>query len=399
MGDHSLHVIRRAITLLEEIGLIEIRHNPGNWQDKTWQYKLNLGRLAELLEDRKRRNKESNLKSEALHRINPYYSDPNNNNVAVEEEMREVRWEQVAREVEAWEREQIKNLLEGEEMIDSANEMIFPGDQLSEAALKDVELKNVVINCDESGLEGVSVISESGNAIALPNSAQQEEEGIPRVIVTTSFPGAIAISSGTQSQKAHEKSGSSLGVVEQNGSAIAPTSITQEKSEPVPRVIVTASKGVIATSSVPQEAVSAPQPPKDISSPVPPPMKPQPVVPKKLTQTELDAVEDELKRLKINPDSCISVIKKYWNNVGGAMARVKEAIQNNWCTNPTGLFIASCKKGVKPQKNQVSNEVNEWFNWARKQRVVIAMTDGWVYTPEGEAVRLEEMMSLYSMTK
>ena len=50
-------------------------------------------------------------------------------------------------------------------------------------------------------------------------------------------------------------------------------------------------------------------------------------VPKKLTQTELDSIEDELKRLKINPDSCISVIKKYWDNVGGAIARVKEALQ------------------------------------------------------------------------
>jgi len=47
---------------------------------------------------------------------------------------------------------------------------------------------------------------------------------------------------------------------------------------------------------------------------------------------------------------------------------------------------------VKPQKTQVSNDVNEWFTWARKERVVIAMTDGWVYTPAGEAVRLKEMM-------
>jgi len=83
--------------------------------------------------------------------------------------------------------------------------------------------------------------------------------------------------------------------------------------------------------------------------------------------------------------------------VGGAIARVKEAIQQNWCANPTGLFIASCKKGVKLQKIQVSNEVNEWFTWARKQKLVIAMTDGFVYTPEGEAVKIDEMMSLYPM--
>ncbi len=39
--------------------------------------------------------------------------------------------------------------------------------------------------------------------------------------------------------------------------------------------------------------------------------------------------------------------------------------------------------------------MNEWFTWARKQRIVIAMTDGFVYTPEGEAVKIEEMMSKY----
>jgi len=70
IGEHSKNVIRRAILRLEELGLIERRHNPGNWQDKTWQYKLNLGRLSELLEDRKRKKKESNRKSEAFHRNN-----------------------------------------------------------------------------------------------------------------------------------------------------------------------------------------------------------------------------------------------------------------------------------------------------------------------------------------
>ena len=47
----------------------------------------------------------------------------------------------------------------------------------------------------------------------------------------------------------------------------------------------------------------------------------------------------------------------------------------------------------------MSNEVNEWFTWARAKRIVIAMTDGWVYTPEGEAVRLEEMMNLYPLSE
>jgi len=54
-------------------------------------------------------------------------------------------------------------------------------------------------------------------------------------------------------------------------------------------------------------------------------------------------------------------VQKYWANVQRAIARVKEAIQNNWCANPTGLFIASCKKGVKPEKPVVDNTANEWF--------------------------------------
>jgi len=316
----------------------------------------------------------------------------------VEEEMREARWEEVAREVEAWEREQIKNLLEGVELIDSANEGICQRDLPSDAALKDVKLKNVAFNCDESSLEGASVVSESGNAIALPNSAQQEEEGIPRVIVTTSFPGAIAISSGTQVQKVNEQGGSDLGVVVQDGSAIAPTNITQEESEPVPRVIVTAyAKGAIATSSVPQQQVSKPQAAKDIASPVLQSAKSQPVVPKKLSDEEIQRLEDELKRLSINPDSCMEIVRKYWGNVQGAIARVKEAIQAGWCRNATGLFIASCKKGVKPEKSQVSNEVNEWFNWARARRIVLAMSGDVAYTTDRESVSIRKMMELHPM--
>jgi len=212
------------------------------------------------------------------------------------------------------------------------------------------------------------------------------------VIVTTCFPGAIAIRSGTQVQKEREQGGSSLGAVEQDGSAIASDNSTQEL-DPMPRFIVTSRiEGVIATSSVPQQRVSEPQLPKDIASPVLQSVKPQPVFPKKLSDEEIQKLEDELKHLTINPESCMAVVRKYWGNVQGAIARVKEVIQQNWCQNPTGLFIASCKKGVKPEKSQVSNEVNEWFTWARKQRIVIAMTNGFVYTAEGEAVKIEEIM-------
>jgi len=41
--------------------------------------------------------------------------------------------------------------------------------------------------------------------------------------------------------------------------------------------------------------------------------------------------------------------------------------------------------------------MSEWFTWERARRIVIAMTGGWVYTQEGEAVKIEEMMGLYPM--
>ncbi|MGB6297607.1 MAG: ArsR family transcriptional regulator [Rivularia sp. (in: cyanobacteria)] len=111
----------------------------------------------------------------------------------------------------------------------------------------------------------------------------------------------------------------------------------------------------------------------------------------KPVKLEIKEVYAELKRLRINPDPCLGVIKKYWDNVSSAIARVKEAIHEGWCDNPTGLFINSCKNGEKP-KNTLTSDVSVWFEWARKERIVIAMSEGVVYTPEGEVVRIEEMM-------
>ncbi len=41
MGEHSIHVIRKAITKLLELNILSHRHNPDNGQDKNWQYRLN----------------------------------------------------------------------------------------------------------------------------------------------------------------------------------------------------------------------------------------------------------------------------------------------------------------------------------------------------------------------
>jgi hypothetical protein len=114
----------------------------------------------------------------------------------------------------------------------------------------------------------------------------------------------------------------------------------------------------------------------------------------KPTKLEVKDVCTELKRLRINPEPCLGVVNKYWGNVQGAIARVKEAINEGWCQNPTGLFINSCKSGEKP-KNTVTSDVSAWFEWARRERIVLAMSGGVVYTPDGGAVKIGEMMRCY----
>jgi hypothetical protein len=80
--------------------------------------------------------------------------------------------------------------------------------------------------------------------------------------------------------------------------------------------------------------------------------------------------------------------------VGNAIARVKEAVNEGWCNNPTGLFINSCKNGEKPKKT-VNSDVSAWFEWARKERIVLAMSEGLVYTPDGEVVEIDRIMQQY----
>lgn len=114
----------------------------------------------------------------------------------------------------------------------------------------------------------------------------------------------------------------------------------------------------------------------------------------KLTKSEIREVCTELKRLRINPEICLGVVKKHGGNVWNAIARVKEAVNEGWCKNPTGLFINSCKSGEKP-KNTVDAGVKDWFESLRRERVVIAMSGGFVYTADGEAVEIGEMMLRY----
>lgn len=49
MQEHSRHVIREAISLLMQLGYLERRKNPGNGQDRTYQYRLRVDRINKAL--------------------------------------------------------------------------------------------------------------------------------------------------------------------------------------------------------------------------------------------------------------------------------------------------------------------------------------------------------------
>ncbi|WP_414565747.1 MULTISPECIES: hypothetical protein [unclassified Anabaena] len=78
------------------------------------------------------------------------------------------------------------------------------------------------------------------------------------------------------------------------------------------------------------------------------------------------------------------------------IAYLKEALRT-WkgVKSPEAVFVAACKEGRKPESTQAKSAVKEWFEWARQKRIVIAMSGEVVYTPDGEAVALQEMMKKY----
>ncbi|MDZ8189236.1 MAG: hypothetical protein RMX96_30910 [Nostoc sp. ChiSLP02] len=77
---------------------------------------------------------------------------------------------------------------------------------------------------------------------------------------------------------------------------------------------------------------------------------------------------------------------------------MKEAIRT-WkgIKSPEAVFVAACKEGRKPELQQANRSTIAWFEWARKQWIVIAMLGETVYTSDGEPVGLQEMMRRYPM--
>lgn len=93
MGEHSLHVIRGAIALLDEMGIISKQKNPGNGQDRTWQYKLNFDVLNKLLEHGRCKTEHSTVSAEQYHRSHPEVSKPQQHSAVELEKSEQVETE------------------------------------------------------------------------------------------------------------------------------------------------------------------------------------------------------------------------------------------------------------------------------------------------------------------
>jgi hypothetical protein len=116
------------------------------------------------------------------------------------------------------------------------------------------------------------------------------------------------------------------------------------------------------------------------------------------SQQEVQEVLQQLREIPCTPQFRLNgeiqrTVKRYWENVPGAIAYLKDAIRT-WkgIKSPEAVFVAACREGRKPESAQVKSAVKDWFEWARKNRIVIAMSGEVVYTPEGEAVAVAEMM-------
>ncbi|MBD2302883.1 hypothetical protein [Nostoc sp. FACHB-190] len=116
---------------------------------------------------------------------------------------------------------------------------------------------------------------------------------------------------------------------------------------------------------------------------------------------EVQEVLQQLRKIPCTPQFRLNAeiqrtVRRCWQNVPGAIAYLKEALRT-WkgIKSPEAVFVAACKEGRKPESAQAKSEVTAWFEWARRQRIVIAMSGEVVYTPDGEAVALREMMRRY----
>ncbi|BAB78218.1 hypothetical protein ACN23B_27620 (plasmid) [Anabaena sp. FACHB-709] len=119
------------------------------------------------------------------------------------------------------------------------------------------------------------------------------------------------------------------------------------------------------------------------------------------SQQEVQEILQQLREIPCTPKFRLNgeiqrTVKRYWANVPGAIAYLKEAVRT-WkgIKSPEAVFVAACRERRKPEAQQAKSDAIAWFDWARQQRIVIAMSGEVVYTADGEAVALAEMMRRY----
>lgn len=93
-------------------------------------------------------------------------------------------------------------------------------------------------------------------------------------------------------------------------------------------------------------------------------------------------------------------VRRRFKRLVADIAYLKEAIRT-WkgIKSPEAVFVAACKEGRKPESAQAKSGAIAWFEWARRQRIVIAMSGETVYTADGEAVAIAQMMRRYPVRK
>lgn len=284
MGEHSLHVIRSAIAVLEEKGIIEKQKNPGNGQDRTWQYKLNFEVLSRLLEHGRCKTEHSTFNAEQYHRNHTQASKPQQHS-AVE-------------------------LKKSEE----------------------VEAEN--LNCDPEGV------------------CYTPEPELPEI---THFVDEQEQVDSTTETDTHE---------DRSSAAPAVPNFDDEDADD-----------------------------DDYAEPVEKSIQP--------SNQEVQEVLQQLREIPCTPQFRLNAeiqrtVRRCWENVPGAIAYLKEAIRT-WkgIKSPEAVFVAACKERRKLEVQQAMSGAIAWFEWARKNRIVIAMSGETVYTPNGEPVALQEMMRRY----
>ncbi|MBW4558767.1 MAG: hypothetical protein KME59_23175 [Trichormus sp. ATA11-4-KO1] len=281
MGEHSLHVIRSAIALLEDMGIISKQKNPGNGQDRTWQYKLHFDVLNRLLEHGKCKTEHSKFNAEQYHRNHTQASKPQQHSAV--------------------------------------------------ATQKTEELGTEISDCEE---EPICPTTE------------------PELPQTTCFVAEPEQDNSTGETDTHE-----------DHSSAAPAALNFQLGD---------SGDDYACEPV--EKTSQP------------------------TQEEVQQVLQQLREIPCTPRLRLNseiqrTVKRFWENVPGAIAYLKEALRT-WkgIKSPEAVFVAACKEGRKPEAQQAKSTTITWFEWARSQRIALAMSGDVVYTPDGEAVELAEMM-------